>query len=142
MNFGDVLKKERENKELTQSELGKLLSVSDATINRYEKELRFPDKETLTKIAEIFDCSVDYLLGRTNLKNPFIPQEYEEKHGSVTNKELKEYEDFMGEANIFFMNDEVSEDDKEALFRDISELFWKSKEINKEKYGRKKGKKE
>lgn len=31
------------------------------------------------------------------------------------------------------MNDEVADEDKEALFRDISELFWKSKE-NREKY--------
>jgi hypothetical protein len=38
------------------------------------------------------------------------------------------------------MDDKVADEDKEKLFKDISELFWKAKEINKQKYGRKKKK--
>ena len=68
-----------------------------------------------------------------------IPIEYTEKH-AITKQDLIQYEDFMKHASAFFMNDEVAEEDKEKLFRDISELFWKAKEINKEKYGRKKKK--
>lgn len=36
------------------------------------------------------------------------------------------------------MDDQVAEEDKEKLFRDISEIFWKAKELNKQKYGKKK----
>jgi transcriptional regulator with XRE-family HTH domain len=70
MTFGERLKKAREIKGLTQVDLGKLLNVSDATVNRYEKEQRFPDKDMLKKLADILDCSVDYLLGRTDERRP------------------------------------------------------------------------
>jgi transcriptional regulator with XRE-family HTH domain len=62
MGFGERLKKARQRKGLTQAQLGKLLNVSDATINRYEREQRKPDPEMLRKLAEVLDVSVDYLL--------------------------------------------------------------------------------
>lgn len=62
MGFGERLKKARKNKGLTQAQLGKLLNVSDATINRYEREQRKPDPEMLRRLAEVLDVSVDYLV--------------------------------------------------------------------------------
>ncbi len=79
-------------------------------------------------------------MGRTNICNPYIPKEYTEKH-KITKRDLMQYDDFIRQAGIFFMNDEVAEEDKEKLFRDISELFWKAKDMNKKKYGRKKNEK-
>ena len=40
------------------------MNVSRATVGRYETEERFPDKETLIKLADIFNVSLDFLLGR------------------------------------------------------------------------------
>jgi len=57
MGFGERLKKARQRKGLTQAQLGKLLNVSDATINRYEREQRKPDPEMLRKLAEVLDVS-------------------------------------------------------------------------------------
>ncbi|MCX8129398.1 MAG: helix-turn-helix domain-containing protein [Clostridia bacterium] len=74
MFSGDRLKILRNKKKLTQIELGKIFSISHATINRYEKGVNQPDTETLNKLAEYFDVSVDYLLGRTNLKDADLPQ--------------------------------------------------------------------
>ena len=62
---GKRLKFYREKNNLTQAELGKIFNISDATINRYEKGQRQPDTDTLSKFADFFDISVDYLLGRT-----------------------------------------------------------------------------
>ncbi|WP_338826312.1 HTH-type transcriptional regulator ImmR [Moorella thermoacetica] len=62
MGLGGRLRKARENKGLTQAQLGKLLNVSDATINRYEREQRKPDPEMLRKLAGVLDVSVDYLV--------------------------------------------------------------------------------
>lgn len=64
--FPKRLKQLREEKEWTQEYLGKLLGFSDATINRYEKGLRSPEPETLSKLADIFNTTTDYLLGRTD----------------------------------------------------------------------------
>lgn len=67
--LGKRLRKLRENNEMKQEELGKKLGLSASTIGMYEQERRQPDNETLVKIAEVFDVSVDYLLGKTEVKN-------------------------------------------------------------------------
>lgn len=70
--FGSRLKKLRIKKELTGQELGKLLNVTKMSISRWESDQRFPDKDTLVKIANFFDVSTDYLLGRTENKQGLI----------------------------------------------------------------------
>lgn len=67
--FGDRLKSLRKNSGYTQKELGEKLNVSGRVIGYYESNERFPDKDTLTDIADFFKVSVDYLLGRTDIKN-------------------------------------------------------------------------
>ncbi|AGK96601.1 helix-turn-helix domain-containing protein [Clostridium pasteurianum] len=56
----------RKKKGLTQVDLAKLLNVSDRTIGFYENEQRDPDTTTLKKLADFFDVTIDYLLGRTD----------------------------------------------------------------------------
>lgn len=60
----------RENKGLTQKELAERVNLSQQTIGHYEVGRAKPDLETLQKLSEIFNCSVDYLLGRTDVPNP------------------------------------------------------------------------
>lgn len=69
MTFGERLKLLRLEEGLTQIELGKQFNLGKTAISLYENNERFPDKETLDKMADFFGCSVDYLLGRTDLKN-------------------------------------------------------------------------
>jgi|GEM_PF-2136463 len=67
--FGGRLRRLREEKDLKQTELAKLLNLeSSSTISQYENESlnRIPDAHILKRIADIFDCSTDYLLGRTS----------------------------------------------------------------------------
>ncbi|MFZ4897298.1 helix-turn-helix domain-containing protein [Enterococcus durans] len=70
MNFGERLKQLRNSRGWTQSQFGEKINVTKASISGYENGTRSPDKETLVKIAEIFNVSVDYLLGRTDNPNP------------------------------------------------------------------------
>ena len=69
--FGDRLKILRNEKGMTQSDLAKLLDISPSTIGMYEQGRRDPDTKTLKFLAEYFDVSIDYLLGRVNVKNPY-----------------------------------------------------------------------
>ena len=69
MTFGERLKFLRENKKMYQSELADKLGLAPSTISMYERGDRDPDTSTLTKIAEIFNVSTDYLLGRTDIPN-------------------------------------------------------------------------
>ena len=70
MRFGDRLKERHEDKGLTQQQLGKLINVSDATVNRYEKELREPGIETIKLLSKVLDCTTDYLLGLSDQHRP------------------------------------------------------------------------
>ena len=58
----------RKSKNLNQSELGKILHVSQRSISRYESGEVFPNEVTLNNIANFFGVSTDYLLDRTSLK--------------------------------------------------------------------------
>ncbi|WP_250673513.1 helix-turn-helix transcriptional regulator [Paraclostridium ghonii] len=67
--FSERLKKLRCDNDMKQADLAKILGVSASTIGMYEQGRRTPDLEVLNKIATHFQVSVDYLLGRTNIKN-------------------------------------------------------------------------
>ena len=58
-----VLKMLRKQVGLTQANLAKKLKISPSTIGMYEQGRREPDSEMLVKIAELFNVSVDYLIG-------------------------------------------------------------------------------
>ncbi|MCG8498932.1 MAG: helix-turn-helix domain-containing protein [Firmicutes bacterium] len=66
MKFGRILKQLREQKELTQEQLGKIINLSKANISKYELGRLEPNMETLNQIATFFNVSIDYLLGRTD----------------------------------------------------------------------------
>ena len=51
-------------KGLTQKDVAKLIGVSAQSYGYYENWINKPDPETLSKIADVFGCSIDYLLGR------------------------------------------------------------------------------
>lgn len=62
--FGELLAELRQDRGLTQKQLGKLLSVSTGTISNYENGVHYPDLEKLVTLADYFQVSTDYLLGR------------------------------------------------------------------------------
>lgn len=59
--IGDKIKEYRKLKGLTQKELAKAVGMGDTTIANYEKGLRTPKKNTLFKLANAFDISIDDL---------------------------------------------------------------------------------
>lgn len=67
--LGKRLKELRTNKKMTQEELGRKINVTKVSISGYENGNRSPDTETLQKIADIFEVSTDFLLGRTDTPN-------------------------------------------------------------------------
>ena len=64
------LKEIRKSKGISQLKLAMDLNMSQNTISRYETGEREPGINELIKIADYFNVSIDYLLGRTN--NPTI----------------------------------------------------------------------
>lgn len=76
---------------LTQKELGIKLGFKDNAITNYEKDNREPDRVTLCKLADIFNVTTDYLLGRTDNRQAIILQGNSlppELHGVIDSIEI------------------------------------------------------
>ncbi len=71
MTFGQRLRILRKEKKLRQEDLATIISLHRATIGKYETNERFPDQETLQKLADYFETSIDFLLNRTDIRTPY-----------------------------------------------------------------------
>ena len=61
----------REDRDLKQEDVAKLLHVSQATYSRYESGVLDSSAASLATLAEFYKTSIDYLLGLTDVKEPY-----------------------------------------------------------------------
>ena len=121
MLFGEKLKMLRCNAGYTQSELGKLIGVSDRVLGYYETNERFPKKqETLLSLAKIFNVSMDYLLGLSNDEVEPLDTGY----GTLTN-EHSQY--LLKNIETLFKGNAISQDEKDVLVKGILDIYFKYK---------------
>ena len=62
MNISEKIKKLRQEKGWSQTQLAKKLNTQSQNVSRYERGIFTPSTEALSKFAEVFGVSVDYLL--------------------------------------------------------------------------------
>jgi len=67
--FGERLKELRRHKNYTQKRMAEILGMTERGFRGYEMGLSTPHYETLIKLADFFDVSIDYLVGREDKKN-------------------------------------------------------------------------
>ncbi len=67
------LKEIREDKDIKQIEIAKLLKITQAQYSRYEMGINTIPLEKIEKLAEFYETSIDYLLYRTDEKKPYSP---------------------------------------------------------------------
>lgn len=97
MNFGEIIKKLRIEKDWTQEYVAKKLNISVGALSRYETGMYEPKSLDLVKdFAELFSVSTDYLLGKTDIRN--IEDEfkfaYHKEMEGLTEDEIKEALEF------------------------------------------------
>lgn len=63
----------REERHMTQVRLSIELGVSQETVSAYEKQKHYPSYTQLVKMSELFHTSVDYLMGRSDIRMPMKP---------------------------------------------------------------------
>jgi transcriptional regulator with XRE-family HTH domain len=93
--IGDKIKDLRIELGITQKELGEKIGVNPNTITNYEKGYREPDINTLNKLADIFECTVDYLMDRVNNKDEYIAVVKSAKDANIPADKLKSFIDFL-----------------------------------------------
>lgn len=125
MKFGDKLKELRAKKDLNQEDLAKAVGVSTRTIAGYESDGRYPRKRELySKLADALGCSADYLLTEQ--------EEFIAKAGDIygsTGK--KQAEEAVNVLSGMFAGGELSDDDRDAVFKALTDAYWDAKQDNK-----------
>jgi transcriptional regulator with XRE-family HTH domain len=65
------LKDLREDNDLLQKDIAKVLNVAERTYSGYETETRWIPKDLLIRLAKFYNTSTDYILELTNIKKPY-----------------------------------------------------------------------
>lgn len=125
----------RNEKKLTQSQLAKELDISPSAIGMYEQGRRKPSYELLENICDYFNVDMDYLMGRSDIKNRYqaglkYDWEKEDKEennifSQLTDEELAKLEKFKNMSTVMFMNEgnDISDEDKETLATAYAEVL-------------------
>ena len=129
--FGLRLRALRNEKKLTQDELGKLLNVSGKTIGTWERDSRQPNIEAINKLASIFDVTTDYLLGNSNEKQP-------QKYYDLSDKEKKLMEGIETGNNLNFYGEPATKEQKDRILIAIKTAMEMNKMEAKKKFTPKK----
>ena len=108
--FGDIFKELRLEKNLSQDKIAEDLDISQPLIAKWESHQSTPSPEMLDYIADYFNVSVDYLIGRSKYKNL-----------EAGNNELDNI--------LFSKTKDLSDEDKKAVLGIINAL---KKDIDKE----------
>ena len=61
----------REDRDMTQAQVGAALHISQRTYAYYESGQRMIPPSVLSALADLYHVSVDYLLGRTDCREPY-----------------------------------------------------------------------
>lgn len=132
MKYGEILKKLRTDKGLSQKELTDRLTLNRSTYARYETSSTQPDFDTLSKLADFYNVSVDYILGRTNDKDALHTQAgiSDENYNNLNAYQKEVIDFFLTRENLFFKNQPDNLLDALEQFEVYYEV-WKKQQENK-----------
>lgn len=103
--LGSRLKALRTKNNLTQKQLAQKINVTHVSISGYESGNRSPDTDTLQKLADYFEVSTDYLLGRTNTPETSTKSQNDEA----------EFQAFINDPELQVWYKELPKSDEEEL---------------------------
>lgn len=160
---GNRIKELRLKLNLTQEKLGDILHVTKQSVSKWERGTNIPEPPILKQLANIFNCSTDYLLGTTDVKNytdnissgtgalvnTLTPTKEDTQSSNLTDKEkkdiAKQVEDMLTNIDkvdgLEFYNQPQDEEDMDYIRRGLKRFLEDVKIYNKVKYNPKKNKK-
>lgn len=119
---------------MKQSDLSEILNVSQQTISKYENGKIDPDPETLRKLSELFNVSVDYIIGNSSKRDHSELTAKNERDISKTLDVLMEQIENKENGPLNYNGEEVDQEDMELLKDAIGIALKRIKKKNKEKY--------
>lgn len=145
MSLGQRLKAERERRNWSQKFVAEKVGITNTVLSNYERNYRDPDTETLRKLADLYEVSVDYLLGRDS-KND-LP-ELTEKDKRDIKKDLESIINNLENPNDGYAAfdgqtlDDMDDEERELLINALEQSMKIAKQIAKKKFTPKKYRKE
>ncbi len=120
ITLANRLKELRKDRGLTQKDLGNILGVGKTTISMYENGNSTPNDEIKLKICDYFNVSLDYLIGKSSVKN------YQENpHFNTIDKIAKN--NGIHTLAAHFENEEFTQDDLNDIENFINYVISKKK---------------
>lgn len=115
-SLGNNIRKLREKNNLSQKELAKILNIANSTLSQYESGDRVPSDDIKIKMADYFNVSLDYLLGRSSSPGSSI---------SPSSEMAALEEDFPeGVSVLYRANEKLTPEQKEVMLRMIRATFF------------------
>lgn len=128
----------RKNKGLSMKELGEIIGVAESTISQYETGKREPDFETLLKLGEFFNVSVDYLLRGDSLSEGKAPTLNKKDERDIA-RMLEETLNLLESSDaLMFDGEPLDQDSMDLLKTSLQNQYTLAKKIAKQKFTPKK----
>ena len=129
--IGELISSLLEEKDMNQKELAQKTNVSEVTISRYINGTRQPKSDILSKIADVLDVSIDYLLGNSTFKKTSLSNNDEKDIA----KKLDELRDTLeSQSGLLFSGDAMDDETREFLLASLERTIRQSKVLAKEKF--------
>jgi len=123
MTFGERLADLRGRRSLTQSEVAKLTNISRSRLSLYEINQREPDLATTKQLADFFNVTIDYLVGRDNIES-FSPAAEEDNSNDLIK--------FLEQPEVLFDGIPLTKEDKSKIKASLDIIFWDVKQKKKQ----------
>ena len=115
--LGNNIRFLREENNLTQVALAEILNVGNVAVSQYESGTRVPSDDVKIRIADYFNVSLDYLLGRSQSST-----DYKKTKAETLDEEFPE-----GVSLLYKANKILSSDQKDMMLRMIEAALFNDK---------------
>lgn len=129
MSIGKRIKQSRKEKNLTQTELAKLVNVSSQVISNWEREYTSPNNDDIARLSKALEVSADYLIGNTREPNELV-KEYLAQYKNSMQKD-QDFLEFLQDPELSLWFKEISESPEEQI-EELRE-FWEFIKSRKKK---------
>ncbi|MBE6854323.1 MAG: helix-turn-helix transcriptional regulator [Ruminococcus sp.] len=130
MQIQEKIKRLRQQRGMTQSELAERVGVSLRSIQNYELGMRYPKRDILDRLCDALEVSLEYLVSSGDR---FLMDAEEE--GGARGKRAAQQ--LIDSADALFTGGVLSEEDQDKVMLALQKIYWKTKEKN-QKYTPKK----
>lgn len=129
MEFGDKIRAARQAAEITQEALAEKVGVSRRTIMLYETNRRKPkNAATIISLAKALNVGTDYFLTDDEMKQIEEQESFLEQAGEqYGNRGKAQARLILDQASALFAGGELSEEDKEAFFQTMTQIYFDAK---------------